>query len=205
MENAEIAADLKTQANELFAKKKYRDAIGFYTRAIDEVGKELPIEEMRVLWCNRAAANLELGAFVSSTGPSAVTSLANDLWLCVGNFGATLRDASLVLSAPLSSYPEPPSTAHHKTTLKALLRSARALSALEKLPEALDALERLQLVEVEISEQDKDVGGKMRVEVTQKINKKEKKEAETKERARRKVEGEKRMREALKVCLSVAS
>jgi hypothetical protein len=52
---------LKEQANELFAAKKYRDAIGFYTRAIDEVGKELGVEDRRVLWCNRAAANLELG------------------------------------------------------------------------------------------------------------------------------------------------
>lgn len=58
---AEIAADLKAQGNTLFAARKFRDAIGFYTRALDEVGNELPVEERRVLWSNRAAGNLELG------------------------------------------------------------------------------------------------------------------------------------------------
>ena len=41
--------------------RKFKDAIGFYTRALDEVGKDLPVEDRRTLWCNRAAANLELG------------------------------------------------------------------------------------------------------------------------------------------------
>ena len=45
--DVEVAAGLKAQANELFAQKKYRDAIGFYTRAIDEVGKDLEVEERR--------------------------------------------------------------------------------------------------------------------------------------------------------------
>lgn len=52
---------MKAQANELFAARKYRDAVGFYTRAIEECGKDLEMEERRVLWSNRAAANLELG------------------------------------------------------------------------------------------------------------------------------------------------
>lgn len=59
--NVEIAAGFKEQANKLYAAKKYRDAIKFYTQAIEECGKDLPIEERRILWSNRAAANLELG------------------------------------------------------------------------------------------------------------------------------------------------
>lgn len=61
---AEVAAGFKAQANELFAARKFRDALGFYTQAIVECGKELPVEELRVLWCNRAATNLELGPSV---------------------------------------------------------------------------------------------------------------------------------------------
>ena len=57
----EIAEGFKTQGNDLFKKRKFRDAMGFYTRAIDEVGKELPIAERRTLYSNRAACNLELG------------------------------------------------------------------------------------------------------------------------------------------------
>lgn len=58
---SEVAAGLKAKANALFAERKYRDALGFYTRAIDECGKSLPVHEQRVLWSNRAATNLELG------------------------------------------------------------------------------------------------------------------------------------------------
>lgn len=62
MGRTEIAENFRTQGNELFKRRKFRDAIGFYTRALDEVGKELPAEERRTLRSNRAAANLELGA-----------------------------------------------------------------------------------------------------------------------------------------------
>lgn len=59
--NTEIAEGFRTQGNDLFKKRKFRDAVGFYTRAIEEVGKELPIAERRTLYSNRAACNLELG------------------------------------------------------------------------------------------------------------------------------------------------
>ncbi|KAM0750439.1 hypothetical protein T439DRAFT_326403 [Meredithblackwellia eburnea MCA 4105] len=173
---SEIAADLKAQGNDLFVKRKFRDAIGFYTRAIDEVGKEIPVEERRVLWCNRAACNLELK-----------------------NYGATLRDISLVLSAPLESATEPPTLAYNRTTMKALLRSARALSALEKLPEALDAVKRLRMLEVEMGDGEKDVGKAVREEVEAKVAKADRKAAEAKEKTRRIVAGEAAMREALKL------
>lgn len=71
-QSAEIAAGFKAQANELFVSGKYRDALGFYTRALDECGKDLPVEEKRTLWCNRAAANLELSTFPPT--PSIVRS-----------------------------------------------------------------------------------------------------------------------------------
>jgi hypothetical protein len=60
---SEIAEGFRQQGNDLFKARKFRDAIGFYTRALDEVGKDLDIEERRTLWGNRAAANLELSAF----------------------------------------------------------------------------------------------------------------------------------------------
>ena len=59
----EVAATLKAKANELFSERKFRDAVGFYTQAIEECGKDLEMEELRILWSNRAAANLELGQF----------------------------------------------------------------------------------------------------------------------------------------------
>ena len=63
---AEIAAGFKEQGNELFIKRKFKDAAGFYSRALDEVGKDLPVEDKRTLWSNRAACNLELGQFSES-------------------------------------------------------------------------------------------------------------------------------------------
>jgi hypothetical protein len=57
----EIAAGFKEQGNELFVKRKFKDAAGFYSRALDEVGKDLGVEDKRTLWSTRAACNLELG------------------------------------------------------------------------------------------------------------------------------------------------
>ncbi|GAA5856823.1 hypothetical protein JCM8547_008860 [Rhodosporidiobolus lusitaniae] len=164
---SEIAEGFREQGNDLFKRRKFRDALGFYTRALDEVGKDLDVEERRTLWSNRAAANLELG-----------------------NYGATLRDCSLVLSQGNSSYPNPPSASANKTTMKCLLRSARALSALEKLPEALDALGRLKQLEGELGYAEQDSGKKWREEVEKKVEVRERKVAEKKERERRKREGD---------------
>ncbi|POY74658.1 hypothetical protein BMF94_2420 [Rhodotorula taiwanensis] len=164
---SEIAEGFRQQGNDLFKRKKFRDAIGFYSRALDEVGKDLSIEERRGLWGNRAAANLELG-----------------------NYGACLRDCSSVLGQTNSSYPDPPSDASNRSTMKALRRSARALSALDKLPEAIDALDRLRLLESEIGESDKDFGKGVRDEVERKKATRERKEAERVERERRKREGD---------------
>jgi hypothetical protein len=119
--------------------------------------------------------------------------------MMAGNYGAVLRDVALVLSAPLTCYPEPPSTSWNTTTLKALLRSARALIALTKLPEALDALQRLKLLETSMGNEAEDVGMKFRVEVESKIEQKEIREKESAERARRMKELEKRTGEALVV------
>ncbi|TNY17387.1 hypothetical protein DMC30DRAFT_419840 [Rhodotorula diobovata] len=164
---SEIAENFRTQGNDLFKRRKFRDAIGFYSRALDEVGKDLPIEERRTLWSNRAAANLELG-----------------------NYGATLRDCSQVLGQTNGAYPDPPSDASNRTTMKALLRSARALSALDKLPEALDALARLRLLEKDMGEEGNDVGKKWRDEVDKKVEGKKRREAEKAEKERRKLQGD---------------
>ncbi|GAA5983474.1 hypothetical protein JCM10908_000300 [Rhodotorula pacifica] len=165
---SEIAEGFREQGNALFKQRKFRDAVGFYTRALDEVGKDLSIEERRALWGNRAAANLELG-----------------------NYGACLQDCSQILGQTNSSYPDPPSDASNRLTMKALFRSARALSALGKLPEALDALKRLRTLEQELGEAgEKDAGKGVREEVERKMAEREKKEKEKQERERRKREGD---------------
>ncbi|GAA5960779.1 hypothetical protein JCM21900_006870 [Sporobolomyces salmonicolor] len=173
---SEIAEGFREQGNDLFKRRKFRDAMGFYTRALDEVGKDLSIEERRTLWSNRAACNLELS-----------------------NFGACLRDCSLVLGQTNPNYPDRPSASSNKTTMKALLRSARALSGLEKLPEALDALHRLKVLEEEIGEKEADVGKRWRDEVEKKMEVKTRKEKEKNEKERRAKEGEKAIMDALRL------
>lgn len=74
--------------------------------------------------------------------------------------------------------------------MKALLRSARALSALDKLPEALDALARLRLLEKDMGEEGNDVGKKWRDEVDKKVEGKKRREAEKAEKERRKLQGD---------------
>ncbi|GAA5916552.1 HSP70/90 family co-chaperone CNS1 [Sporobolomyces salmoneus] len=172
---SEIAQGFREQGNELFKQRKFRDAMGFYARAIEEVGKELSIRERRTLFSNRAACNLELA-----------------------NYGACLRDCSQVLQQqPPTSDEDDPSAvlSDHKTTMKALLRSARALLGLEKLPEALDALERLKSLEGE----GEDVGKQYRETVQEKMRVKRGKELEKVEKERRLREGNESMVQALKL------
>ncbi|GAA5877178.1 hypothetical protein JCM3774_003323 [Rhodotorula dairenensis] len=165
---SEIAEGFREQGNALFKQRKFRDAVGFYSRALDEVGKDLSIEERRALWGNRAAANFELG-----------------------NYGACLRDCSQILGQTNPSYPDPPSDASNRLTMKALYRSARALLALGKLPEALDALDRLRTLERELGgEADTDAGKGVRDQVERKMAEELKRDAERAERDRRKREGD---------------
>ncbi|KAJ3998620.1 40S ribosomal protein S7 [Lentinula boryana] len=69
----EIAENFKEQGNDYFKGKRYRDAAGFYTQAIDAKPDNPSLLE--ALLCNRAACNLELK-----------------------NYGSVLRDCSKVLS-----------------------------------------------------------------------------------------------------------
>ncbi|CDU26178.1 related to CNS1-cyclophilin seven suppressor [Sporisorium scitamineum] len=68
----EVATNFKTQANDYFKSKRYREALGFYTQAIDAAPEDKALLE--TLYANRAACNLELQ-----------------------NYGAALRDTSAVL------------------------------------------------------------------------------------------------------------
>ncbi|KAJ3734431.1 40S ribosomal protein S7 [Lentinula guzmanii] len=69
----EIAENFKEQGNDYYKGKRYRDAVGFYTQAID--AKPDTPSLLEALLCNRAACNLELK-----------------------NYGSVLRDCSKVLS-----------------------------------------------------------------------------------------------------------
>lgn len=119
----------------------------------------------------------------------------------------------------LQQQPSEPIVADHKTTLKALLRSARALLGLDKLPEALDALERLRTLELELNARappsndpststptppsgqpvpiDEDVGKKWRDIVLDKLAVKKSKQLEKVEKDRRAREGDESMVRAL--------
>lgn len=74
----EIATNFKTQGNDYFKAKRYREALGFYTQAID--AKPTESDLLQSLLLNRAACNLELK-----------------------NFGSVLRDCSKVLSVDSKS------------------------------------------------------------------------------------------------------
>lgn len=54
----EVAENLKGQGNEYFASKRYREAIGFYTQAIEAYPTDQKLLESCYL--NRAACNLNL-------------------------------------------------------------------------------------------------------------------------------------------------
>ncbi|KAJ7162561.1 hypothetical protein C8R43DRAFT_990664 [Mycena crocata] len=54
----EIAQNFKEQGNDYYKGKRYREALGFYTQAIDAKPTDLVLQE--ALLCNRAACNLEL-------------------------------------------------------------------------------------------------------------------------------------------------
>ncbi|KEI37489.1 uncharacterized protein L969DRAFT_18972 [Mixia osmundae IAM 14324] len=56
----EIAQNLKSQGNEYYNGRRYKEALGFYTQAIDETGKEIAPQVKRALLSNRSACHLEL-------------------------------------------------------------------------------------------------------------------------------------------------
>ncbi|KAJ1026974.1 hypothetical protein NDA16_002267 [Ustilago loliicola] len=68
----QVAQNFKSQANDYFKSKRYREALGFYTQAIEANPEDKGLLE--TLYANRAACQLELG-----------------------NYGSVLRDTSKVL------------------------------------------------------------------------------------------------------------
>ncbi|VDC04001.1 unnamed protein product [Peniophora sp. CBMAI 1063] len=100
----EIASNFKSQGNEYFKGKRFREAAGFYTQALDAQPSDKSLLEALLL--NRAACNLELQ-----------------------NYGRVLHDTAHTLTL-------------NPTNSKAYYRSAQALYALDRLPEALDAATR---------------------------------------------------------------
>lgn len=55
---SEVAVNFKSQGNEYHAGKRYREAVGFYTQALNVDGTEASLRE--TCFANRAACNLEL-------------------------------------------------------------------------------------------------------------------------------------------------
>lgn len=69
----EIAQNFKEQGNDYFKGKRWREALGFYTQAVDAKPTDPALQE--ALLCNRAACNLELH-----------------------NYGSVLRDCSKAIT-----------------------------------------------------------------------------------------------------------
>ncbi|KAL1758742.1 hypothetical protein FB107DRAFT_271706 [Schizophyllum commune] len=69
----EVAQNFKEQGNDYFKGKRWREALGFYTQAIDAKPTDPALQE--ALLCNRAACNLELK-----------------------NYGSVLRDCSKAIT-----------------------------------------------------------------------------------------------------------
>ena len=67
-QHTEIASNFKSQGNDYFKGKRYREAAGFYTQALDAQPEDKTLREALLL--NRAACNLELRAFYLSTSPN---------------------------------------------------------------------------------------------------------------------------------------
>lgn len=60
-----IAGNLKMEANDYFRQRKFKEASGFYTQAINETASAIPHNLKRALYANRAACNLELSLLLS--------------------------------------------------------------------------------------------------------------------------------------------
>ncbi|TIA93314.1 hypothetical protein E3P99_00189 [Wallemia hederae] len=116
----EVAAQFKEQGNEYFKGKRFKEAVQFYTQAIQANPTDKSLLES--LFSNRAACNLEL--------PLHKVDSATE------NFGQTLKDTAQTLQL-------------NPRNTKALYRSARALNALEKYDEATDAAKHVLLLDAD--------------------------------------------------------
>lgn len=185
---AERAQNFKSQGNDNFKQRRFKEALAFYTQGLGDLEPELQQETRRTLWCNRAACNFELG------GERLCSNLLR-LILDTGNYRACLRDCASVLDPPTTPVPTEDAETHQKTTLKALFRCAKALLALEKLEDAQDALQRYRSDGGQV-----DPGiAKLERTVSDKIAYRDKIRAERAERERRIQESDEALSVAIKV------
>ena len=103
LDDAEVARNFKEQGNEYFAGRRFREAQGFYTQAIDAKPEDPSLLE--VLLVNRAACNLALGTsrLLSPFGLPFSRLLAD-----LSTYPSTLSDPSQKTSAKSSSTPPKP-------------------------------------------------------------------------------------------------
>jgi len=167
----ERAQNFKSQANDNFREKKFKEALQFYTQGLGDLSPELHEETKRTLWCNRAACHLELG-----------------------NYRSCIRDCASVLTPSEREVPEEDKDIHQKTNLKALFRCAKALIALERLDDAQDALQRYHH---EGGQKDAGVQ-KVEAALKDKITYRNKIRADAKERERRLQESDATLSQAIK-------
>ncbi|KAN0065035.1 HSP70/90 co-chaperone [Thecaphora frezii] len=139
----QVATNFKSQGNTHFLSKRYRDALGFYTQALDANPTDTKLLES--LYANRAACHLELH-----------------------NFAMCLKDTSKTLQL-------------NQHNAKAYYRAAKALVALERYDEAQQTCDHAL-------EFDKgnDAIRAIKTKAQQLQDGKTRREAETKERQRRK-------------------
>ena len=106
--------------------------------------------------------------------------------MSAGNYRACIRDCGAVLTPSDKPVPEEDKATHLNTDLKALLRCAKALIALDRLEDAKDALERYH---ADGGQPDAGVE-KTEADLRQKITYRDKLRAEAAERTKRKTESD---------------
>lgn len=121
---------LKSRANELFGCRQYRQALGFYTQAV-EILVTLVASD-----ANQKQSTTSITPTIPKELKDSVYSNRAACHLALGNFRSCLSDCATVLSPPL---PTPAS----KVIRKCFFRSSKSLLALGRFDEALDCIKKL--------------------------------------------------------------
>ena len=188
----EVARNFKNQGNEYFAGRRFREAQGFYTQAID--AKPLDNALLEILLVNRAACNLALGS--SSAAPFPISSchpyrvLANPYPLFATSASLSIENNRQVLLDCAQALTFNP------VSVKALYRTSLAQLALAHYEECITFCDRALAIPGQEGARSHTLVREKAVERWEKLKKKE---GETKERGRRKVEEAKALEKALRV------
>jgi len=123
---------LKARANELFACRDYRQALGFYKQAVEILEKPIPADT--------SPSSESVSTNIPQELRNSIYSNRAACHLALGNFRSCLTDCATVLSPPLPI----PAT---KLVRKCFFRSTKALASLKRFDEALDCVDKLLAID----------------------------------------------------------